>query len=61
METKEQKLNPGFWAAVILIVLGVIMVLNNFGIIEYGVWETMWKLWPLVFVIFGVILLSKRR
>ncbi len=61
METKENKLNSGFWAAVILIILGVIMILNNFGIIEYGVWETMWKLWPLLFVVFGVILLSKRK
>lgn len=60
-DKKDNKLSGAFWFAVILIIMGSLMILNNFGIIEYGVWETIWKLWPLLLVVFGVILLSKRR
>lgn len=58
---KEPQLNSAFWFAVAFIVIGSLMILNNFGIIQYGVWETIWKLWPLLFIVFGVALLSKRR
>ena len=58
---KENQLTGAFWFAVAFIIIGSLMVLNNFGIIEYGVWETIWKLWPLVFIAFGVVLLSKRK
>lgn len=62
MENKnETQLGSAFWFAVAFIIIGALMLLNNFGIIEYGVWETLWKFWPIIFVIFGVTLLKKRK
>jgi len=41
-----------FWA-IILISLGVLFILNNLGVISFT-WYTIWRLWPLVFIFWGI-------
>ncbi|MEX0616759.1 MAG: DUF5668 domain-containing protein [Candidatus Woykebacteria bacterium] len=44
----------------ILIVFGIIFLLNNFGILPWDVWLSLWKFWPIILILVGVeILLGK--
>ena len=45
------------WAAV-LIVVGLLALLNNFGV--WHVWSDLWRLWPILLILWGVHLLRKR-
>lgn len=42
---------------IILIILGVLLLLKNFGFIETSVWKTIGKLWPLLLIIIGIRIL----
>ena len=44
-----------FWAF-ILIAIGILFILNNFGILEFG-WRAMWSLWPLILILWGISIL----
>jgi hypothetical protein len=46
---------------VILIGLGVIFLLNNLGLLEWTVWETLLRLWPVLIIGVGLDLLIGRR
>ncbi|HUD20568.1 MAG TPA: DUF5668 domain-containing protein [Candidatus Saccharimonadales bacterium] len=40
--------------AFILIALGMIFLFNNFGLLPWGVWDTLWRLWPVLLIIWGL-------
>jgi len=44
-----------FWAF-ILIAIGVLFFLNNFGIFDFG-WRALWSLWPLILIFWGISIL----
>ncbi len=44
-----------FWG-VILITLGILLLLKQFGLIHFY-WHTLWQLWPLIFIFWGISLL----
>jgi hypothetical protein len=44
-----------FWA-IILIAVGVLAILGNFGVIHFS-WLTVWRLWPLILILWGVSIL----
>ena len=46
---------------VILIGAGVIFLLNNLGVLSWGVWESLWRLWPLLLIAIGLDILIGRR
>lgn len=48
-----------FWAF-ILIAIGVLFILNNFGILEFG-WRALWSLWPLILIFWGISILPIRE
>lgn len=43
--------------AIVLIVLGVVFLLNSFGVLEIG---NVFRFWPLILIVVGVMLLFKR-
>jgi hypothetical protein len=45
----QRKKDPLIWGA-ILIVVGIIFFLENFNI---DVWDYVWKLWPVVLIVWG--------
>jgi len=51
MEGKQIKLNSG---ALLIIALGFLLLLNNFGIISWSVWAVLWRFWPLFLILWGV-------
>ncbi len=44
-----------FWA-IILIAVGILFMLNNFGVLEFG-FRTLWSLWPLILILWGISIL----
>jgi len=42
------------FSALLLISLGIILLLNNFGVLPWGLWETLWKFWPIFLVVWGI-------
>ncbi|MFZ4520216.1 MAG: LiaI-LiaF-like domain-containing protein [Bacteroidales bacterium] len=47
-----------FWAF-ILIAIGVLFMLNNFGVLEFG-FRALWSLWPLILILWGISILPIR-
>ena len=46
-----------FIGPVILIVLGSVFLLNNLGILPWDVWLSLWKFWPVIWILIGIELL----
>ncbi len=40
--------------ALILITLGVLLLLNNFGIISSSIWQILWRFWPVLLILWGI-------
>ena len=45
----------------LLIGAGVLFLLNNLGIVDWAVWGSLWRLWPLALVAVGLDMLFGRR
>ena len=48
-------------AALLLIAAGVVLLLQNMGIVRWELWLEIWRFWPLVLVAIGVSLVFGRR
>jgi len=48
-----------FWA-LLLIAIGVLFILNNFGVLDFG-WRALWSLWPLILIFWGISILPIRE
>jgi hypothetical protein len=42
---------------IILITLGIIFLLNNFGILPWDIWTNLWKFWPVIIILIGIEIL----
>jgi hypothetical protein len=57
----ERKRRVSLVGPVILIGLGIILLLNNLGILEWSVWEVIFRLWPVLLIAAGLDLFIGRR
>lgn len=46
--------SPNAVWAIILISLGLIFLLNNFGLLPWNIWGNIWRLWPMFLIIWGL-------
>jgi len=62
-ESRSRHRNAAFPViATVLVVLGVLLLLNNFGYLPWGIWGTLWRFWPMVLILVGInIFLSGSR
>lgn len=51
----------GLVGPVILISAGVLFLLNNFGVLDWSVWLTLLRLWPVLLIAIGLDILIGRR
>ncbi len=47
-----------FWGA-LLVLIGGLFLLSNFGVLPWGIWNTLWRAWPLLLVLFGASILLR--
>jgi hypothetical protein len=59
MQAKHER--HGLVWPVILIGAGVVLLLNNMGILPWGIWQTLLGLWPVLLIAAGLDLLLGRR
>lgn len=45
----------------ILILLGLAFLVNNLGILQFNIWEMMWRLWPVWLIAVGLDMMIGRR
>lgn len=60
----EEPRSPAFrfsWVGLILVVLGILFLLENFGLVSSGIWGTIWRFWPVLLILIGLNLLWGRR
>ncbi len=65
MNKSNERIN-GNWEgvpwALFLIFIGIIFLLNNFGVLPWDVWGKLWSLWPLLLILVGLnIVFGKSR
>jgi hypothetical protein len=51
----------GRFGALVLILVGVVGLLANFGLVEKETLRQLWKLWPLIPLAIGIGILLRRR
>lgn len=50
----------GSFFGLIIIFLGLIFLLNNFGILSWNIWNELWKFWPVLIILLGLkVLMGK--
>lgn len=49
---KKREKNSIF--AVLLIIIGIVFLLNNFGILPWIIWREIWRFWPVLLIIVGI-------
>lgn len=63
--TAEQEDHPtrqnGIAGSVLLIGLGLILLLRNIGLLDWNVWEIIFRLWPILLIVAGLDMLVGRR
>lgn len=50
----------GIAGPAILVALGIIFLLNNFGYLPWEIWGTIWRFWPVVLIIVGLEILFQK-
>ncbi len=46
---------------ILIIILGIIFLLNNFGVLPWEIWQNIWKFWPILLILFGIEVLLGRN
>ena len=58
----QQTRRPPILGPVILITIGILALLHNFGQLPANFWQTVWRLWPLLLILLGIeILIGQLR
>jgi hypothetical protein len=58
---KPHAARTGFVAPLILIGLGVLFLLNNLGVLDWSIWEAVFRFWPVLLIAVGLDILVGRR
>ncbi len=56
-----RKFEGGLLWPVILIAAGIVFLLNNLGMLDWGIWLTLLRLWPVLLIAAGLDILIGRR
>ena len=60
-ERRTYRRHGGFVWPLILISAGVIFLLNNMGRLSWDIWDTLWRMWPVLLIAIGLDILFGRR
>lgn len=60
-EAHRRSRGPRLFFPILLIVVGVVILLNNVGILPWSIWLSIGQLWPVVLILLGIEILVGRR
>lgn len=52
-EKRERNGGSVIWGAIVLFV-GLILLLNNLGLVSWKFWDYVWQFWPALFILGGI-------
>ena len=58
---EKHKRRGGIVGPVVLIGAGVIFLLNNLGVVDWSIWQAIWRLWPVLLIAVGLDILVGRH
>jgi hypothetical protein len=59
--TGQRRRPRGFVFPLLFVIVGVVLLLNNLGILPWSIWTALGQLWPVLLILFGLDLLIGRR
>lgn len=59
LQVVKKDSHPKLVGAAVLITLGFVIILNNFGLLPWSTFDLISKLWPLILVFWGLKMLLK--
>jgi hypothetical protein len=60
-DTSPKRKRVGIFFPLLLIIIGVLLLLSNFGIISGDYWSLIWQFWPLLLIVIGLDSIFKRE
>jgi hypothetical protein len=60
-EMEDQRKKGGLFGPILLIFVGILFLLNNFGLVSWDIWFQLLRLWPILLVGAGLDLLIGRK
>ncbi len=45
---------------IFLLFLGIVFLLQSLNVLPWGLWETLWRFWPVLIIIVGLVILLRR-
>jgi lysylphosphatidylglycerol synthetase-like protein (DUF2156 family) len=55
---QERRKSGSSFGAIIIILIGIILLLNNFAILPWSIWNKLWHFWPVILIIAGLEMLD---
>jgi len=40
--------------SIVLVSIGILLLLNNFGLLTWNIWHILWRFWPVILVFWGI-------
>lgn len=60
-ESEGRKAKKGIsFGPILIVLLGVVFLFNNFGLLPWEIWQNLWKFWPILLILFGIEVLLGR-
>lgn len=61
MADEKLRRQPGIPVlGILLLFVGVVVLLQNFNVLPAGLWETLWRFWPVLIIIVGLGIILRR-
>ncbi|MGW8249826.1 MAG: LiaF transmembrane domain-containing protein [Anaerolineales bacterium] len=60
-DTHPRRRRVGLFFPLLLIIVGVFLLLSNFGVISGDFWTLIWQFWPLLLIVIGLDSIFKRE
>lgn len=54
VQYRRREHRPSFIGAFLLISIGSLLIANNFGLIDWKIWDILWKFWPVILILVGI-------
>jgi len=50
---------PGYVGPLLLLSIGFILLFNNLGILPWNIWDSLWRYWSVILILFGIEILGR--
>ncbi len=59
-DRKSETLGSAPVGGIVLLFLGIVLLLQSLNVLRWGLWETLWRFWPVLLIITGLSIVLHR-